>query len=164
MPVFNRNSTLHWVLPNNPGLLGFITVDLRLRTGPAPDIPALLRRCPGIARYWAGLNILPGYSRWPPVVLNILKQPGLSAGSSWIITVHPGHSRCRHGCAPGCSRLFPVHQTGTYRGLKPGQWECSCNIEFIKKRYNCFTCTCFVIFLVMSVEFYFILLHTNFFL
>ena len=73
----NHNSTVHWVLPNNPGLLGFITVDIRLRTGPAPDMPALLRWCPGIEPVWISFPVTPGSSRWPPVVLNILKQPGL---------------------------------------------------------------------------------------
>ena len=92
-----------------------------------PDaVPVETRLLPAASRFITVFDSLPGYSRWVPVVLNILKQPGTWAGSTRFNTVHPGSPRL--STVPprlwhGSSRFIPDHQTGMNRHLKPGQWE-----------------------------------------
>ena len=92
-----------------------------------PDaVPVETRLLPASSRLITVFDSLPGYSRWVPVVLNILKQPGTWAGLTRFNTVHPGSPRL--STVPprlwhGSSRFIPDHQTGVNRHLKPGQWE-----------------------------------------
>ena len=92
-----------------------------------PDaVPVETRLLPAASRFITVFDSLPGYSRWVPVVLNILKQPGTWAGLTWFNTVHPGSPRL--STVPprlwhGSSRFIPDRQTGVNRHLKPGQWE-----------------------------------------
>ena len=92
-----------------------------------PDAaPVETRLLPAASRFITVFDSLPGYSRWVPVVLNILKQPGTWAGLTRFNTVHPGSPRL--STVPprlwhGSSRFIPDHQTGVNRHLKPGQWE-----------------------------------------
>ena len=92
-----------------------------------PDaVPVETRLLPASSRFITVFDSLPGYSRWVPVVLNILKQPGTWAGLTRFNTVHPGSPRL-YTVPPrlwhGLSRFIPDHQTGVNRHLKPGQWE-----------------------------------------
>ena len=89
-------------------------------------VPVETRLLPASSRFITVFDSLPGYSRWVPVVLNILKQPGTWAGLTRFNTVHPGSPRL--SMLPprlwhGSSRFIPDHQTGMNRHLKPGQWE-----------------------------------------
>ena len=92
-----------------------------------PDaVPVETRLLPASSRFITVFDSLPGYSRWVPVVLNILIQPGTWAGLTRFNTVHPGSPRL--STVPprlwhGSSRFIPDHQTGVNRHLKPGQWE-----------------------------------------
>ena len=92
-----------------------------------PDaVPVETRLLPATSRFITVFDSLPGYYRWVPVVLNILKQPGTWAGLTRFNTVHPGSPRL--STVPprlwhGSSRFIPDHQTGMNRHLKPGQWE-----------------------------------------
>ena len=92
-----------------------------------PDaVPVETRLLPASSRFITLFDSLPGCSRWVPVVLNILKQPGTWAGLTRFNTVHPGSPRL--STVPprlwhGSSRFIPDHQTGVNRHLKPGQWE-----------------------------------------
>ena len=98
-----------------------------------PDaVPVETRLLPASSRFITVFDSLPGYSRWVPVVLNILKQPGTWAGLTRFNTVHPGSPRL--STVPprlwhGSSRFIPDHQTGVNRHLKPGQWERGFKIE-----------------------------------
>ena len=101
-----------------------------------PDaVPVETRLLPASSRFITVFDSLPGYSRWVPVVLNILKQPGTWAGSTRFNTVHPGSPRL--STVPprlwhGSSRSIPDHQTGMNRHLKPGQWERGFKVTYIK--------------------------------
>ena len=78
-----------------------------------PDaVPVETRLLPASSRFITVFDSLPGYSRWVPVVLNILKQPVTWAGSTRFIPDLQGCPRCRHGCDT-------VHQ-GSSRIIKPG--------------------------------------------
>ena len=97
-----------------------------------PDaVPVETRLLPASSRFITVFDSLPGYSRWVPDVLNILKQPGTWAGLTRFNTVHPGSPRL--STVPprlwhGSSRFIPDHQTGMNRHLKPGQWERGLNL------------------------------------
>ena len=92
-----------------------------------PDaVPVETRLLPASSRFITVFDSLPGYSRWVPVVLNILKQPGTWAGLTRFNTANPGSPRL--STVPprlwhGSSRFIPDHQTGVNRHFKPGQWE-----------------------------------------
>ena len=61
-------------------------------SGTARFITVETRMFPASSRFIKVFDSLPGYSRWVPVVYNILKQPGTWAGLTPFITVHPGSS------------------------------------------------------------------------
>ena len=109
------------------GTTRFITVETRMFPDYAGIAPTTSRWRHGCSRRLITVfDSLPGYSRWVPVVLNILKQPGTWAGLTRFNTVHPGSPRL--STVPprlwhGSSRFIPDHQTGVNRHLKPGQWE-----------------------------------------
>ena len=82
-----------------------------------PDsVPAVTRLLPASSRFTTVFDILPGYSWWVPVVLNILKQSGTWAGSTRFIPD-------LHGAATIVTRFISDHQTGMNRHRRPGQWE-----------------------------------------
>ena len=59
-----------------------------------PDaVPVETRLLPASSRFITVFDSLLGYSRWVPVVLNILKQPGTWAGLTRFNKVHPGSPR-----------------------------------------------------------------------
>ena len=96
------------------GTTRFITVETRMfpdyaSIAPTPSLPAS-------PRLITVFDSLPGYSRWVPVVLNILKQPGTWAGLTRFIPDLQGCPRCRHGCDTvhhGSSRIIKPGWTGT---------------------------------------------------
>ena len=127
--TFHFYYALYYINIGN-GTARFITVETRMfpdGAGIAPTaVPVETRLLPASFRFITVFDSLPGYSRWVPVVLNILKQPGTWAGSTRFNTVHPGSPRL--STVPprlwhGSSRLIPDHQTEMNRHLKPGQWE-----------------------------------------
>ena len=74
---------------------------------------------PASSQFTTVFDSLLGYSRWVPVVLNILKQPGTWAGSTRLIPDLQGCPWCRHDCDTvhhGSSRIIEPGWTGT---LKP---------------------------------------------
>ena len=98
-------------------------------------IPVETRLLPASSRFTTVFDSLPDYSRWVPVVLNILQQPGTWAGSTRFNTVHPGSPRL--STVPprlwhGSPRFIPDHQTGMNRHLKPGQWEWGFKVQFVQ--------------------------------
>ena len=82
-----------------------------------PDaVPVETRLLPASSRFITVFDSLPGYSRWVPVALNILKQPGTWAGSTRLIPDLQGCPRSRHGCDTvhhGSSRIIKLGWTGT---------------------------------------------------
>ena len=81
-------------------------------------VPVETRLLPASSRFITVFDSLPGYSRWVPVVLNILKQPGTWAGSTRFNTVHPG--------SPRLSTVPPRLWHGSSRIIKPG-WTSTLN-------------------------------------
>ena len=87
-----------------------------LRRYRSDAVPVETRLLPASSRFITVFDSLPGYSRWVPVVLNILKQPGTWAGSTRFIPDLQGCPRCRHGCDTvhhGSSRIIKPGWTGT---------------------------------------------------
>ena len=96
----------------------------RWRQGCPRNAPVSPRRRPGgdtvvpeSSQFTTLFDSLPGYSRCVPVVLNILKQPEIWAGSTRYIPDRQGCPRCRHDCDTvhhGSSRIIKPGWTGTF--------------------------------------------------
>ena len=94
-----------------------------------PDaVPVETRLLQASSRFTTVFDSIPGYSRWVPVVSNILKQPGTWAGSTRFIPDLQGCPRCRHGC--------DTVQHGSSRNIKPG-WTGTLNRDSENGAANC---------------------------
>ena len=80
-----------------------------------PDaVPVETRLLPASSRFTTVFDSLPGYSRWIPVVLNILNNRDMGRFN----TVHPGSPRLSTvppRLCHGSSQFIPDHQTGMNR-------------------------------------------------
>ena len=94
------------------GTARFITVETRMFPDYAGIAPTPSRWRYGCSRRLPGLSRYLTPSRWVPVVLNILKQPGTWAGLTRFNTVHPG--------SPRLSTVPPRLWHGSSRIIKPG--------------------------------------------
>ena len=98
------------------GTARFITLETRMVPDCAGIAPVETRLLPASSRFITVFDSIPGYSRWVPAVLNILKQPGTWAGSKRFIPDLQGCPRCRHGCDTvhhGSSQIIKPGWTGT---------------------------------------------------
>ena len=118
-----------------------------------PDaVPVETRLLPASSRFTTVFDSLPGYSRWVPVVLNILKQPGTWAGSTRFIPDLQGCPRWRNGCDTvhhGSSRIIKPGWTGTLnRDSENGalRRNCQSTAYVMSIRLCCYDAICWVNF------------------